>query len=379
MRQASGGGAARRAVDWFRLGTMGATLLRAATAPGPVALGLFIGRNKQFAVACEAAGSTQLFARVHKVDKGGSADAHAIARHLLLRLLSRPGAERITLFVWGYADIEVLGVDLSDHAPNLVRLETGLLGLGPEERDEVFSYVADRRAPYFDGRVATDLEALLQNYESGAWRRSAGHRAFVERAKAGRIQKYRAISGELSTPVSEDDVVVVGQVTGDMAWQETITTVADNVELVAAARKAFGPGRRILYKAHPFNPRDGAEREDIRREHPDIAWIDPRTSFAEVAARKPTIVVCTSGAGFEAALAGAKVVCFGAAFYAGWGATEDHVELPRRTNRLTPEDILFVLGHEYCRYGRRQADGTAARIAPLDFLDRVEERVLASG
>ena len=48
----------------------------------------------------------------------------------------------------------------------------------------------------------------------------------------------------------------------------------------------------------------------------------------------------TSEAGFEALLRGRKVVTYGAPFYAGWGLTEDRARFPRRTRRLTLDQLV---------------------------------------
>lgn len=54
------------------------------------------------------------------------------------------------------------------------------------------------------------------------------------------------------------------------------------------------------------------------------------------------VFVVTSGVGFEAAMAGKDVWCFGVPFYSGWGITRDMVELPRRKQRRSIEEIFFV-------------------------------------
>ncbi|MFN3976962.1 MAG: capsular polysaccharide biosynthesis protein, partial [Aquificaceae bacterium] len=47
------------------------------------------------------------------------------------------------------------------------------------------------------------------------------------------------------------------------------------------------------------------------------------------------VYTVSSQMGFEALLLGKKVVCFGAPFYAGWGLTEDKIEIPRRKQPLS--------------------------------------------
>ena len=53
--------------------------------------------------------------------------------------------------------------------------------------------------------------------------------------------------------------------------------------------------------------------------------------------------VLTSLAGFEALLRGRRVVTHGCPFYAGWGLTEDRVAQPRRTRRLTLDELTAAV------------------------------------
>ncbi|QDL94232.1 hypothetical protein FDP22_20545 (plasmid) [Paroceanicella profunda] len=343
-----------------------ATLALARLLAGPlrrrVALGLFISANKGLILAHDAPGALRLRARILKARDPRLKLFHRLGGAAARRLLA--GApERLRLYCWGYADIEILGSDLSAPGRPVYRLETGLLGHGAAQGDAVVSYVLDTRAPYFDGRRPTDLEELLEAYPSGDWRRLPDTRRFVEEARESRFQKYAGIDAALDAPVTAQDTVVVGQVSGDMALQATTLAVPDNVSLVARA-VAEAQGTGIWYKAHPFNRANAAECAEIARRFPEVRMLGAGVSFAQVAHLRPTVYVLTSGAGLEAALRGCRVVCFGAAYYAGWGATEDRVSLPRRRNRLTAEDIFFVTMHEYARYfSRRTLETLPARAA----------------
>ncbi len=62
------------------------------------------------------------------------------------------------------------------------------------------------------------------------------------------------------------------------------------------------------------------------------------------------LYVCSSQLGFEGLLAGVPVTCFGQAFYAGWGLTDDRQSSPRRTRRLTLEQLIAGALLLYPRY-----------------------------
>jgi capsular polysaccharide export protein len=79
----------------------------------------------------------------------------------------------------------------------------------------------------------------------------------------------------------------------------------------------------------------------------------------------------TSTLGFESILRGVPVVTYGLPFYAGWGLTDDHLSCPRRTRRLSVEELVCGALIRYPRYlnPRSGEYTTAIQIA----------RMLASG
>jgi len=58
----------------------------------------------------------------------------------------------------------------------------------------------------------------------------------------------------------------------------------------------------------------------------------------------------TSLVGFEALLRELSVVVYGLPFYAGWGLTEDRHAHPRRTRRLTLDELVAGTLIRYPRY-----------------------------
>lgn len=62
------------------------------------------------------------------------------------------------------------------------------------------------------------------------------------------------------------------------------------------------------------------------------------------------VYVVTSGMGFEALMAGKKVHCYGMPFYAGWGVTEDQIQLPSRTRKRSLEEVFYFSYIEASRY-----------------------------
>lgn len=267
---------------------------------------------------------------------------------------------RLVLVIWGYADRRRMDLDCRSLGCEARYLEAGLFGFGEEQKHDLVSYVCDAQSPYFDGRAPTDLEDLLNNVEPGAWRNDPELVALHGALVASDRQKYPDMASNEVVDLGADDLLIVGQVAGDAAWRETVTTVSNNVDLVLKARADYGAGRVCYYKPHPYNGSNKRDIEAIRRAAPDVIVIQNKVRMRALLANRPLVAVNTSGAGAEALLSGCRVACYGASCYAGWGATEDKFpQIERRSTRLSAEDVFLAIYLKYCRYFRRDTLKTA--------------------
>lgn len=315
-----------------------------------VVISFCVDAKKLCIIRLEAPEAIILGGRIHK-KRANDERLPATYFFILRRLLQACDASGIAFYVWGYADKQFFGHSFTEYVKTY-RLETGLFGIGAKYGEAQFSYVIDTKAPYFDGRLKTDLEVLLSKARAGDWERDPNSKLLIERITNSKFQKYAEINDTLALDITADDVVVVGQCMGDAAWIETDSSVKSNIELVECAKNYF-TGARIFYKPHPFNRTNLKDLEQI--DSGGLAQIVPaKVSFSEIVARRPKIVVNTSGAGLEAALRGCQVHTFGTSYYSHWGFTQDRTKCPRRTNRLTPQDVFYVLINQYCCYGQRQ-------------------------
>lgn len=269
---------------------------------------------------------------------------------VLLRLFD---PARTAVFVWGYADIEIFGEPIETTIP-IYRLEDPLFGYRATENQRLFGYLIEKDTMYFDGRQETAIERLLQSHRAGTWEETSVGRDFIEFYRNSELKKFGQINEPLTLDISADDIVIVGQCVGDMAWLATPTTVADNVELVAKAINESRIDGKFYYKPHPFNRFNAAELPVIRREFPNCRIIEGKVSFPQVVRTGALICVNTSGAGLEAAVRGSRVKTYGVSFYSGWGFTEDALPVERRTNRLTAEDVFYAFTFEYTHFADRQ-------------------------
>ncbi len=101
----------------------------------------------------------------------------------------------------------------------------------------------------------------------------------------------------------------------------------------------------------------------------DARILDTRYSVCAAVRRVDHVYTITASEGFYALLAGVSVHVFGAPFYAGWGLTDDHDELSRRTARPTLPALFDVALLRLSRY----LDPTTHAPGNLDaFLNSVE-------
>jgi capsular polysaccharide export protein len=287
------------------------------------------------------------------------------ARRFLLSALRLAESAGVKFVVWGFCDIESIGISVSS-CIKVRRVENGLFAPRVKMSSPIFSYVIDNRSLYFNGREVTDIECILNSASAGEWRSDPRGRSFIEFIKQSNFQKYDDNSDALSVDLTTEDLVVVGQCAGDAAWTQTDTLVENNIDLLCQAQISI-PYRKLYYKPHPYNRANILELPIIRDQR-DVIVLPPSLSFAQISHQRPLMAVNTSGAGLEAALRGAKIYTFGTSFYSHWGFTEDRTACPRRRNKLSPEDVFFNLIFRYHKLIRRDDRSVIDPLSALSFM-----------
>lgn len=251
---------------------------------------------------------------------------------------------------------------------------------GPAERS--ISYVVDPVGIFYDASAPSALEAMVlvrADAPDVAARDVAG--ALEALATFG-LSKYNAFDDDADPAAlaAEGAALVVDQtfedaaVLGAGARRETFTRM-----LIAAVEE--NPGRPILIKTHPetvmgrkagyLGPAAIAAAAQSSGPLADAlaagrivtltARLRPRTLFARV----DRVYAVSSLLGFEALLAGRPVTCFGAAFYAGWGLTDDRAPFPARR---APAPLACLAAAAYIDYMRYFDPITRQPCAPEEAL-----------
>ena len=233
------------------------------------------------------------------------------------------------------------------------RLEDGFLrsaGLG-SDFTAPGSLVLDTSGLYFDPNAPSDLETLLNEHDCrpGEIQRASRLRRRILESGVSKYNTGRE-DATLERPADRTCVLVVGQVEDDESIKRGCAEVSTNSELLQAVRKAR-PDAWIVYRPHP-DVTSGNRRGRI-----DAATcascadaVDEHSSIARCVDGADEVHVMTSLTGFEALMHGKRVTTWGAPFYAGWGLTDDRMEIPRRTRRRTLDELVYLAFVAYPRY-----------------------------
>jgi capsular polysaccharide export protein len=275
--------------------------------------------------------------------------------------LARQQAQGGRIVTWSSREPDDFAARCSAQGAALVRMEDGFVrsvGLGAN-LEAPWSLVLDRAGVYYDPSGPSDLETILQSADFPA--------EMVERAAAlrGRItaanlSKYNVGSPEIGALMQASAgrrrILVPAQVANDASVVRGGGRVKDNLGLLRAAREAR-PDAFIVFKPHPdveSGIRPGALPEEEVLRYADA--VAARLSMAHLLDEVDELHTLTSLSGFEALLKGVPVTTYGLPFYAGWGITTDHEHCPRRTRKLSLDQLVAGTLIAYPRYVDRGSE-----------------------
>lgn len=288
------------------------------------------------------------------------------------RILRRAPDARIV--VWGTREPASLRAVAERTGARLCRMEDGFLrsvGLGSDLFAPA-SLVLDDTGIYYDPRHPSELERILQE---GRFTPSELERArrLRERIVREGISKYNLGARHRVGPPSGDErqvVLVVGQVEDDASIQLGTIDVRRNETLLVEARRAR-PHAYLMYKPHPDvvsgNRKDSLPLHVARLLCDEVV---PSASLADCLRVAHEVHTMTSLVGFEALLRGLSVVVYGQPFYAGWGLTEDRHPHPRRTRRLSVDELVAGALIRYPRYVHPATGAFTTPEAIVEYLSR---------
>ena len=248
--------------------------------------------------------------------------------------IGKPGAED-DVIVWGHSKYAPRGEAAAKASgAHLVRVEDAFLrSLHPGRSGEPpLGLVIDRKGIYFDATCPSDLEDLLAHHPLDDTALLDRARDVSARIVDSHLGKYCATDPGLEPP-APGYVLLIDQTRGDASIELGQANADSFAEALAFAREDH-PDATIVIKTHP-ETRDGHRPGHFDGPLPPNVVLEDRAISPWLLFDGARAVYCvTSGAGFEAILAGHKPVVFGVPFYAGWGLTDDRRPVPARRQRV---------------------------------------------
>ncbi|PCI52151.1 MAG: capsule biosynthesis protein [Moraxellaceae bacterium] len=274
-----------------------------------------------------------------------------------------PSANKIRFSTRGVGNVKELhwGMKTSpvDQEHDCWRMEDGFIrsvGLGADLRRPC-SLVLDDVGIYYNGHAPSRLEDILNKIELNEFEKTRAQRLF-DQVIDSNITKYNIESSDLSladsykeAAVGKEILLVVGQFQEDLSIQFGAATINTNLGLLRAVRARF-PDAYLIYKEHP-DVYSGVRLGKLD-DHDVLQWADAYVTDLPITVCFSFIDrLCTicSLSGFEALLRGVVVSTFGLPFYAGWGLTDDALDVfSRRKRTLGLLELVYGVLVLYPRY-----------------------------
>ncbi|MGO4909054.1 capsular polysaccharide biosynthesis protein [Pseudorhodobacter sp. W20_MBD10_FR17] len=241
--------------------------------------------------------------------------------------------------VWGRSPFAWRGEKIAKwREAQLVRVEDAFLRSVRPGRsgDAPLGLMIDPVGVHFDGSGPSQLETILTTADLNNSNLLARATAGIARLKALDLSKYNIHQSGHASP-EPGYILVIDQTKGDASLQFSGATKGVFERMLAAA-KAEHPGKRIVIKTHPetnLGLRAGHFGPDANH----IILTAPLSPWALLGGAAAVYTV-SSQMGFEAIVAGHRPRVFGLPFYAGWGLSDDEIASPRRSRRLTAEQLF---------------------------------------
>ncbi|KAF0115409.1 MAG: capsular polysaccharide export protein [Rhodobacteraceae bacterium] len=271
-------------------------------------------------------------ARLHRVLQ--------LAGHELHLGLPGPGDGAL---VWGRSPTAWRGEALANRRKvPLVRVEDAFLRSimpGRAGGGAPLGFLIDPVGVHFDSSAPSRLEQILGSTDfQDSNILDEGSRLFSQLMDQG-LSKYNNHDPDLPAP-DPGYVLIIDQSAGDASIRYSGAST-DTFRTMLATALRDHPEKRIVIKSHPetalglrpghFGRGDAGGRVTLL-----AAPVSPHRLLANAA----DVYTVSSQMGFEAILHGHCPRVFGQPFYAGWGLTRDEQPLPRRTRRLTREELF---------------------------------------
>lgn len=260
------------------------------------------------------------------------------------------------IIVWGYTDNILIKFYAKRYRIPIYRMEDGFVrsSLLGASHATPYSLILDKKGLYYNPKVESNLEYLLNNYNF------SNNEKLLKEAEEVlsilidlKISKYNQPTIEKVDSLGiklKKRVAILGQVDGDAAIKYGNPNNWTSEELIKLARYE-NPEADVYYRPHP-EVYKGYQRSRFKQKKVEyfakiVSSEEPLLDFLESIDHVYTI---NSLSGLEALLRGKKVTVVGVAFYAGWGLTDDRIKINRRERKLSLNELFAGIYLKYPMY-----------------------------
>ncbi|MGC6408094.1 capsular polysaccharide biosynthesis protein [Bisgaard Taxon 45] len=279
---------------------------------------------------------------------------------------------------WGYkASSKKARYFAQQHDLPYVTVEDGFLrsiGLGVDGYPP-FSLVYDDIGIYYDINQPSRLEKLILCHEVLSQQTCHQVKQAIELICTYNLSKYNhAIDAPLFN-TRKPIVLVVDQTYGDMAVKYGNAEQDDFLHMLERA-VIENPESEIWLKTHPdvmCGKKQGYLTEQYKH-FPRVKLLQEDFNSISLLKQVEKVYCVTSQMGFEALLLGKSVVTFGAAWFSGWGLTDDrhpYIYQLKQTKRRSVRSLfqLFYAAYfQYCRYINPNTGKSGTLFDVMDYL-----------
>jgi len=217
--------------------------------------------------------------------------------------------------------------------------------------------ILDDTTAYYDATRPSRLQRLLETGPSLSTSQINRARAAISKIVKNKVSKYNHapdLSLSIGTP-GRKKILLVDQRFGDQSVASGLADESSYERMLHDALREY-QDCDIIIKQHPDAIRGGKssyysnERIAFAKYAENLYLVNFDINPYSLLHIVDEVFVVTSGMGFEALMAGKIVHCYGAPFYAGWGATLDRLTIPGRTRKRSLEELFHFAYIECSRY-----------------------------
>lgn len=278
----------------------------------------------------------------------------------------------VSIWVWGMRIPNEIKPLVKNKSISFFYVEDGFVcsdSNNPDSDVMPFSLAVDSLANHYEGGRPSDIENILSSYDF-ARDASVVNRAGLLREKMA----VNHIGKKLFAGVRDAGNIFTGEecknyilVVGQPETQASIKNSNDNFELLRLAKQEH-PEDIILYK--PFEAHVVSFSNDTKKYLADnkIEVISDELSTLALFNQIKQVYVVKSLVGLDALVRGIPVTTTGCPFYAGWGLTDDRRVIPRRSRKLTLDELI---AGTYILYLKYFDPVTGESISPEMAIDKI--------